>query len=209
MDLKNRHPLNAIDGYENLSMLEALIPFVDYQLKLPLALFIKFNEVRLIIKCFQSPHNLTRLGLHCATTEPWDMICALTGMSPEVVKMMMSMMNNGDGGSMFSDLFNGFSNNASNECKSNCNTENSTPFGDSFSSNNITNVMNMMQNMQPGFSNGSECNKPEEIPTNTTSKNCNTNTSYEPDDFEDNIQRLLAEYDLQQASALAENDTIH
>jgi len=112
MDLKNRHPLNAIDGYENLSMLEALIPFVDYQLKLPLALFIKFNEVRLIIKCFQSPHNLSRLGLHCATNDPFDMIGSLTGMSPDLIKTMMSMMDVGDN-SMFSDLFNNFTNNNS------------------------------------------------------------------------------------------------
>lgn len=209
MDLKNRHPLNAIDGYENLSMLEALIPFVDYQLKLPLALFIKFNEVRLIIKCFQSPHNLTRLGLHCATTEPWDMICALTGMSPEVVKMMMSMMDGGNGGSMFSDLFNGFSNNASNECKSNCDTENSTPFGDNFSGNNITNVMNMMQSMQHGFSSNTDYNKPEENLTDNSIQNHNNQTNFEHDDFEDNIQRLLAEYDLQQADALHTEENSH
>ncbi len=106
MDFTNRHPLHAIDGYENLSMLEMLIPFVDPSLKLPLALFIKFNEIRLIIKCFQSTENLVRLGLHNPSSDPLDMVCALTGMSPDMLKMMFSMMN-GDNNSMFSDLFNG------------------------------------------------------------------------------------------------------
>jgi len=163
MDLKNRHPLNAIDGYENLSMLEALIPFVDYQLKLPLALFIKFNEVRLIIKCFQSPHNLSRLGLHCATNDPFDMIGSLTGMSPDLIKTMMSMMDVGDN-SMFSDLFNNFTNN------------NSTNFTNEYHSSTAPTGQHPPQSS---------------------------------DDFEDNIQRLLAEYDLQQADSLRAEANSH
>lgn len=184
MDFKNRHPLNAIDGYESLSMLETLIPFVEYQLKLPLALFIKFNEIRLIIKCFQAPHNLTRLGLHCAANDPWDMICALTGMSPELMKMMMSMM---DGG------------------------ENSNPFGTEFSTDSISSMMNMMHSFQTNFSNASEHNTPENnIPNhnyaNNTSQNHTIHQSSEADDFEDNIQKLLAEYDLQQADSFSAED---
>ena len=106
MDFTNRHPLNAIEGYENLSMLEMLIPFVEPSLKLPLALFIKFSEVRLIIRCFQSTENLVRLGLHNPSNDPLDMVCALTGMSPDMLKMMFSMMDGNDN-NLFSNLFNG------------------------------------------------------------------------------------------------------
>ena len=135
MDLKNRHPLNAIDGYESLSMLEALIPFVDYPLKMPLALFIKFSEIRLIIKFFQSNNNLIPMGLHYDNTDPMDMIGSLTGMSPDVIKMMFSMIDGGN--------------------------------------NSITNMMGMFPNIQ--------------------------NNSHPPanDHFEQNIQSMFAEYDLE------------
>ena len=187
MDLKNRHPLNAIDGYENLSMLEALIPFVEYPLKLPLALFIKFGEIRLIIKCFQSPNNLTRLGLHYATSDPWDMICALTGMSPELVKMMFSMMNNG-GDSMFSDLFANFPGDEQTDRKHSDNTNPDNKSNSGFSPENIANMMNMVQAMQSGFSQATPEHK---MPNSAPQSN---------DDFEQKIQNMLAEYDLEQAS---------
>lgn len=98
MDSRNRHPFNAIQGYEQLSMLESLIPFVDFSLKLPLALFIKFSEIRLIINCFQQKDNLIHLGLHNAINDPIDMIAHLTGMAPDMLKMIFSMMNEGGGG---------------------------------------------------------------------------------------------------------------
>lgn len=189
MDFKNRHPLNAIEGYENLSMLEVLIPFVEPSLKLPLALFIKFSEIRLIIKCFHSIDNLTRLGLHNASNDPLDMICALTGMSPDLLKTMFSVM---DGNSnMFSDLVN----NAGNSCGSANNFD--------FSGNNLSNMMNIFQNMQSGTS------------ANTSENSDYNNKSYKQtfydastNDFEQNIQNLLAEYDLAQAADYnAEFDT--
>ncbi len=127
MDIRNRHPLNAIEGYENLSMLETLIPFVDYSLKLPLALFIKFSEIRLIINCLSSQSNLIRMGLHCANSDPLDMVCAMTGMSPDMMKMLFSMLNNKEG-----DLFSMMNN-----------------FGDDFGSNfSAEQVTNMLKNMQ-------------------------------------------------------------
>ncbi|MBQ4057991.1 MAG: hypothetical protein IJD40_03545 [Lachnospiraceae bacterium] len=181
MDFKNRHPLNAIDGYENLSMLEVLIPFVEPSLKLPLALFIKFSEIRLIIQCFRSIDNLTRLGLHNVTSDPMDMICALTGMSPDLLKTIFSMMDGNN--NMFSDLFN----NTDNSCGSSNNYD--------CSSNNLSNMMNLFQNMQSQTSaNTSEnTNHNNNSPTHQFSSDC-TN------DFEQNIQNILAQYDLEQAA---------
>ncbi len=145
MDFANRHPLNAIDGYDNLSMLEMLIPFVDPSLKLPLALFIKFSEIRLIIKCFQSTENLVRLGLHNPSNDPLDMVCALTGMSSDMLKIMLSMMN-GDNHDMFSNLFSG-------------NTD-------------ISNMMNIFQNTQADFTDSSTNNSPDCNHTFTDNASC-------------------------------------
>ena len=187
MDFKNRHPLNAIDGYENLSMLEVLIPFVEPSLKLPLALFIKFSEIRLIIKCFRSIDNLNRLGLHNSHSDPMDMICALTGMSPDLLKTIFSMMDGNN--NMFSDLFN--------------TSDDSCGSSNNFNANNLNNMMNMFQNMQSQTStNTSEnTNYNNNSPTHEFSSDC-TN------DFEQSIQKILAQYDLEQATNYnAESDT--
>lgn len=85
-----RHPLNAITNNNPMSMLEALIPFVDYPMKLPLALLIKVNEIMLILRAFQSLDYLSRIGLHNPSKDPMDMLGSLTGMSPEILKMMMN-----------------------------------------------------------------------------------------------------------------------
>lgn len=90
MDFNERHPLESITRSKSLSMLEALIPFVDYPLKLPLALLIKYYEINRIMQVFQSLDNLSRFGLHNVSRDPMDMMCALTGIPPDVLKMMSS-----------------------------------------------------------------------------------------------------------------------
>ncbi|MGN0439072.1 MAG: hypothetical protein ACI4F4_11150 [Lachnospiraceae bacterium] len=88
-------------------MLECLIPFVDYPLKLPLALFIKFNEIRLIMEAFQSLDAITALGLHNSTNSPTDMLCALTGMNKDMLNLIMTMTSQ-DLSKTQSDLFSTF-----------------------------------------------------------------------------------------------------
>lgn len=107
MEPKNRHPLDCITCQNGLSMLECLIPFVDYPLKLPLALFIKFNEIRLIMNAFQSLDNITHLGLNHVAESPTDMLCALTGISKDMLDMILSMTSkdlNGLNPDLFSAL---------------------------------------------------------------------------------------------------------
>lgn len=109
MEPKNRHPLECITNQGGLSMLEALIPFVEYPMKLPLALFIKFNEIKLIINAFRSIDNLTRLGLNAASGSPTDMLCALTGISPDILKMMMSLSESTNGSGLSPEMLSGLS----------------------------------------------------------------------------------------------------
>jgi hypothetical protein len=95
MDINRQHPLGQIAGYNSLSMLESLIPYVDYSLKLPLALFIKFNEIKLIIRTFQNKDAMLQSGLHNPNSSPYDLLGALTGISPEMLQMLLNLSQNG------------------------------------------------------------------------------------------------------------------
>lgn len=108
MEPINPHPLECITQKSGLSMLECLIPFVDQRLKLPLALFIKFNEIRLIVNAFQSIDTISNYGLNATAKSPMDMICALTGMSPDILNTVLSMSQNGNS-PFSSDLFSNLS----------------------------------------------------------------------------------------------------
>ncbi len=108
MEPTNRHPLDCITNQSGLSMLECLIPFVDFPLKLPLALFIKFNEIRMIMNAFHSFDSISGLGLNATSKSPTDMLCALTGISPEMMNLLMSMAS-GENGGLSPDFLSGLS----------------------------------------------------------------------------------------------------
>lgn len=108
MESNKHHPLECITNCQSLQMLESCIPFVEYPLKLPLALFIKFSEIQLIIRAFSSIENLTKLGLHTEHHSPTDMLCSLTGISPEMLNMLFSLSGTGTG-SMPADWLAGLS----------------------------------------------------------------------------------------------------
>ncbi len=95
MDYNTQHPLSQITGGSSLSMLEMLIPYVDYPFKLPLALFIKFNEIRIIINALQNMEIIKRFGLHNDSNSPIDMLSSLTGMSPDMLQMLINMTESG------------------------------------------------------------------------------------------------------------------
>lgn len=177
MDMKNYHPFNAISGYENLSMLESLIPFVDFPLKLPLALFIKFSEIRLIINCFQSRDNLVHLGFHNPSNSPLDMVAHFTGMSPEMLTMMFSMMNS-DGNGISPELLSGLAGSAGMDF-SGMNFANAGFQDKTFSGMNFTNT---------GFKNMnfSDVHTPRQTTADIS------------DNFQKNIAQILAEYDAEQ-----------
>ena len=92
MEFHSNHPLENITRNNPYSILEALIPFVDYPMKLPLALLVKYQEVRLILNAFQSTDTLSKYGLHNSSTDPMDMMANIIGVSPEMLKTLMSIM---------------------------------------------------------------------------------------------------------------------
>ena len=101
MEQTKRHPLECITNQSGLSMLECLIPFVDYPLKLPLALFIKFNEIRMIMNAFHSFDTLSDYGLNMSSNSPTDMLCALTGISPDILNTILAMNQTSMSGNPF------------------------------------------------------------------------------------------------------------
>lgn len=190
MEQNNRHPLESITSSGSMSILEALIPFVEYPLKLPLALLIKFNEINLIINAFRSLDNITRLGLHNTSTDPMEVMCSMVGISPELLKMMSSLTENMND-SNAADILSGLSGN---------------------SSPDFSNFANLFQNVSANQEHNDEPSPPvthteEEAENSEFSNDFNSdmtqNSSHNTDeDFEFNIQNILAEYDLKQAEHL-------
>lgn len=188
MESKNRHPLECITNCESLSMLESLIPFVEYPLKLPLALFIKFTEIRLIINAFRSVDNISRLGLHSASSSPTDMLCALTGMSPEMLKMLMSLSETTNG-SFSPEMLSGLTGQ------------------NGMDISNLVNIFNQ-------FNKGGTDSSPPPFDVSGTSKPADTEEhtySRSEDSFDAAIQNILSEYDMAQAERytndLSNNDS--
>lgn len=139
MEQNKQHPLDCILNQSGLSMLEYLIPFVDYPLKLPLALFIKFNEIQLIINAFQSPESIRRFGLHEPGSSPMDMVCALTGMSKDMLNMILSMSSM-DLSGINPDLFSSLSGMGQNAFQSQNNQTDYTEYGSGNLDDNISNI---------------------------------------------------------------------
>lgn len=173
MEYNSRHPLEAITNSHALSMLEILIPYVDYSLKLPLALFIKFHEIQLIIRILQSPQRLSQYGLHNTSNSMTDMLCSLTGMSPEILNMILSFSENSDN---LSSMF-------------------SSPGGDFQFNENLSNLFQQMNSSK----NESNTNSSHPF-TDYTNNSSTGDTSDFSEDFDSNIARILSEYDLEQAN---------
>ncbi|MBR1865205.1 MAG: hypothetical protein IJ801_01720 [Lachnospiraceae bacterium] len=180
MEPTNRHPLESITGNSGLSLLELLIPFVEYPMKLPLALLIKFNEIRLIIQAFRSLENLTRLGLHTPSNRPLDMLCALTGIPPEMLQLLLSFSGNPNE-SLSPELLSALSHG---------------------SSMDLSGLSSILQGMQENSPTGQGTSTPASPfgAANTASAESTTN----PEDFDRNIRNIFAEYDLQQAEQLGQ-----
>ena len=106
MEFNTKHPLDNITRNNPYSMLEALIPFVDYPMKLPLALLVKYQELRMIMNAFHSSDNLSKFGLHNDSNDPMDMMANVMGVSPEMLKTVMSMMANQTPGFFDGSMFN-------------------------------------------------------------------------------------------------------
>lgn len=107
--LNRTHPLDILIPDNSLSLLEALVPFVDYSLKKPLVLFIKYRELTAIMQSLNNIEYISNCGFNCKPKNNDDFISNILKFMPDdyassfsQMKQMMSMfemmnmMNQGD-----------------------------------------------------------------------------------------------------------------
>lgn len=94
------HPLDKLIKDDRLIMLEAMIPFVDRQLKGPLAIYVKITELKLIMNAFSDRDYLDKCGLNMDMNNQEQVISALSGCGfPDIagqfekMKTAMNMAN--------------------------------------------------------------------------------------------------------------------
>ncbi len=95
-----QHPLDTIYNDNSLLLLEAMIPYVDSSLKLPLALLVKVQELQILTRILQNPARTDACGLNKTSGDPeqmMTMLCQAMGLDLhgqlKQAQSMMSMMN--------------------------------------------------------------------------------------------------------------------
>ncbi|MBQ8084837.1 MAG: hypothetical protein IJ232_01865 [Lachnospiraceae bacterium] len=188
MEFHSNHPLENITRNNPYSILEALIPFVDYPMKLPLALLVKYQEVRLILNAFQSTDTLSKYGLHNSSTDPMDMMANIMGVSPEMLKTLMSIMETQKSNyNTSSETMNSSNNNTSStDYVNHIADTNNLSRDDSFSNTNTT----------TNYSNATDYNNQSSSHSDILNQ----------DPLDENIKNIFAEYDLLQAAEYNEKN---
>lgn len=216
MELKGSHPLENITRGNPYSMLEALIPFVDYPMKLPLALLIKYQELRLILNAFQSADSLSKYGLHNSSSDPMEMLGSIMGISPEMLKTLMSLMESQ--GNFFSEqnVSDSDCNNYVNYNINNANIyKNAADKQDNYVNNNVNNTneytntaYNHSNYVNKTADNVSEYSYASGNNHSYVNNNGSISAPADPkhDSFDENIKNIFAEYDLLQAAEYNEEN---
>ena len=72
-----RHPLDNLIKDDRLFMMEAILPFVDDNMKAPLAMYIKIMELQAIIRALQDKDYVSSCGLHKDINNQDDILSSL------------------------------------------------------------------------------------------------------------------------------------
>lgn len=86
------HPLDNLIDDDRLFLMEAIIPFVDYRLKAPLAVYVKINELICIMHALNHPGKLERCGMNLDIHNQEDIIDALAGCGFTDIEKQFSQM---------------------------------------------------------------------------------------------------------------------
>lgn len=94
------HPLDKLINDDSLFLLEAMVPFVDYQYKLPLIFYIKYRELTLIMQCMNDKNYVSQCGFDCHPKNQEEMFGSICSFLPgdyantfKQMKQMMAMMD--------------------------------------------------------------------------------------------------------------------
>jgi hypothetical protein len=108
------HPLDNLIGDNKLFLMEAILPYLDHNMKVPLAMYIKISELRTIMSALRDKDFVKSKGLHKDIHNQEDILsslaaCGLSGFSEKMneIKSAMTLMNSmeafkGAEGGMFS-----------------------------------------------------------------------------------------------------------
>lgn len=98
-----QHPLDKIYSNNSLLLLEVMIPYVDPSLKLPLAMLIKIQELRILMQVLSNPSRMDACGLNRGsgnTDELLNTLCKAMGFdfmeqinNMNTIQNMMNTMN--------------------------------------------------------------------------------------------------------------------
>ncbi|MCM1496546.1 MAG: hypothetical protein NC089_12225 [Bacteroides sp.] len=72
-----QHPLDKLYQNNGLLLLEAMIPYVDPSLKLPLAMLIKLQELRILMQVLNNPSHMDAYGLNRGTGNSDELMTSL------------------------------------------------------------------------------------------------------------------------------------
>ena len=87
-----RHPLDNLIRDDRLFIMEAIIPFVDDNMKAPLAMYIKFMELKAILEALRDPGYVNSCGLHKDINNQDDILSSLAGCGfPDIRDQFASM----------------------------------------------------------------------------------------------------------------------
>lgn len=89
-----QHPLDKIYQNNGLLLLEAMIPYVEPSLKLPLAMLIKFQELRILMQVLNNPSRMDACGLNRGTGNSDELLTSLCkAMGFDFMEQMNTMQN--------------------------------------------------------------------------------------------------------------------
>ncbi len=172
------HPLDKLIKDDRLIMLEAMIPFVDRQLKGPLAIYVKITELKLIMSALSDRNYVDKCGLNMDMNNQEQVMSALSGCGfPDIANQFEKMKTAMNMANMMNMM------NETNDMANAMNMMDET--------NDMANAMNMMNNTK-------DTSKDFEHNTNDNDYrnfNMENNTPPSSGDMMENIMDLLTEYD--------------
>lgn len=80
--MEHFHPLDRLISDTSFSLLESLVPFVDYPYKQMLVLYIKYKEAMAILTCFHNRDYTAQQGFDCHPKSTEDFVCDLCKILP-------------------------------------------------------------------------------------------------------------------------------
>lgn len=86
------HPLDKLINNDSLFLMEALVPFVDSSLRMPLAVYIKVTELQLLIKALQNNTYVNNCGFCRDFHNEKDILSALSECGYGDIAGQMSQM---------------------------------------------------------------------------------------------------------------------